>query len=87
MLAAPETPGEPGGVFGETAGEMDVLRRALASLPADMREVLELRFDQELKLVDIARVLGISRFAARRRVDAALASLREKMDVGGEESW
>ena len=60
---------------------------ALASLPVDMREVLELRFDQELKLVDIARVLGISRFAARRRVDAALAALRAQMDVGGEESW
>lgn len=87
VLAAPEGPVEPGGVFGEAVGEAGTLRCALASLPADMREVLELRFDQELKLVDIARVLGISRFAARRRVDAALAALRAQMDVGGEESW
>lgn len=87
VLAAPETSGESGGVYGEAFGKADALRRALASLPADMREVLELRFDQELKLVDIARVLGISRFAARRRVDAALAALRAQMDVGGEESW
>lgn len=87
VLAAPESPRNPGGAYGEAIGEAIALRRALASLSADMREVLELRFDQELKLVDIARVLGISRFAARRRVDAALAALRAQMDVGGEESW
>ena len=87
VLAAPEDSDEPGGAFGEAASGADALRRALASLPADMREVLELRFDQELKLVDVARVLGISRFAARRRVDAALAALRAQMDAGGEESW
>ena len=87
VLAAPEGSLEPGEAIGEVADETDTLRRALASLSAEMREVLELRFDQELKLVDIARVLGISRFAARRRVDAALAVLRAQMDVGGEESW
>lgn len=68
------------------AEEVDELRRALASLPADMREVLELRFDQELKLTEIARILRVSRFAARRRVDAALTELRARMDMRGEES-
>lgn len=65
----------------EERDDADGLRRALDALPQDMRELLELRFDQELKLAEIARVLGISRFSVRRRIDAALAVLREEMDV------
>lgn len=42
------------------------LRHALTSMPSGAREVLELRFDQELTFSEIAMVMGISRFAARR---------------------
>lgn len=66
--------------------EGDGLRRALASLPDVDREVLELRFDQELTFVQIARVMGISRFSARRRLDAALAALREKLKPREEDA-
>lgn len=65
-------------------GATGPLGNALASLPPDVREVVELRFDQRLKLAEIARVMGISRFAAKRRLDAALAAVREKMRSEGE---
>lgn len=55
------------------------LRHALTSMPSGAREVLELRFDQELTFSEIAMVMGISRFAARRRLDAALDELRKKL--------
>lgn len=64
--------------------KQEALRRALASLPFDMQEVLELRFDQELSVTEIARVLGVSRFAVKRRIDAALAALRGKMESEGK---
>ena len=49
------------------------------------RQVLELRFDQELTFAEIGRVMGISRFAARRRLDGALAALRELLKSGEED--
>lgn len=60
----------------EDAHGADGLARAYASLTHEHREVLELRFDQELTVTETARVLGISRFAAKRRIDAALTALR-----------
>lgn len=36
-------------------------------------------FDQELTFPEIAMAMGISRFAARRRLDAALNELRQKL--------
>ncbi len=72
---------------GEACGadELDgreALRRALATLPLDAQELLELRYDQELSYAEIARVLGISRFSVKRRMDAALAELGRKMEAG-----
>lgn len=64
---------------------MDGLRHAIALLTAEDREVLELRFDQELAFAEIGRVMGISRFAARRRLDGALAALRELLKSGEED--
>lgn len=64
---------------------MDGLRHAIALLTAEDREVLELRFDQELTFAEIGRVMGISRFAARRRLDGALAALRELLKSGEED--
>lgn len=86
VLGASCTSGQEG--LDRDVGEADrqrALRRALATLPKDMRDALELRFDQGLTFVEMGRVLGISRFAARRRVDAALGAVREKLDVRGED--
>lgn len=73
ILAAPA----PSGTENLSPAGMDGLRYALALLTAEEREVLELRFDQELTFAEIGRVVGISRFDARRRLDGALAALRE----------
>lgn len=59
------------------------LDEALAKLPDDMREAVELRFGAGLGVGDVARTLGISRFAARRRINAALRLLREELKEDG----
>ena len=45
-----------------------------------LREVVELRFDQGLKVGEIAEVLGVSRFAVSRRLNRALAELRRGLE-------
>lgn len=62
--------------FSSTNTYLDV-RAALKELPADLREVVELRYGQDLAIKDVAQVLGISRFAVRRKINAALAQLEE----------
>lgn len=56
------------------------VREALQALSPDQREVLELRYDQGLRVVEVARVLGVSRFAAARRISAALDALKAELD-------
>ena len=60
--------------------ELDV---ALARLPDDLREAVELWYGSELGVGEMARVLGISRFSARRRINAALKMLEEELEEGG----
>ena len=52
------------------------LALALEALDPQLREVIELRFDQGLSVSEAAQVLGISRFAASRRLRRALGELR-----------
>lgn len=60
------------------------IREALASLPPEQREVLELRYDHGLRVNEVARVLGVSRFAAGRRISAALEALKAELTDTGE---
>lgn len=60
-----------------------LLADALSRLPADEREVLELRYGQDLKVADVAAVVGKSRFALRRIERRALERLREMMEDDG----
>ena len=66
------------------AGSSDAVRDALLALPGEQREVLELRYDQGLRVNEVARVLGVSRFAAGRRISAALEALRAELVDPGE---
>ncbi len=59
------------------------LAAALARLPRAQREVLELRYGQELTMGEVGRALGMSRFAAARAVAAALEALRADLGVRG----
>ena len=58
------------------------LEEALAKLPSDLREVIELRFSAGLGVGDVARVLGISRFAVHRRISSALQALKCELGEG-----
>lgn len=58
------------------------LDAALSKLPDDMREAVELRYGSGLGVNDVALTLGISRFAARRRINAALKLLEASLKEG-----
>lgn len=65
----------------EVVGRLTV-RAALEALPEGMREILLLRYANELGISQIAGILGISRFAVSRRLKAAEKSLREQLLKG-----
>lgn len=70
-------------VADECCDEQDsALAAALARLPNDLREAVELRFGSQLRVGEVAQALGISRFSARRRINAALGMLRNEMEEG-----
>lgn len=52
----------------------------IGALDPELREVVELRFDQGFKVGEIAQVLGVSRFAVNRRLNRALAELRRRLE-------
>lgn len=55
-----------------------VVERLLASLPEREREIVRLRFDEEMSQVDIAAVVGVSQMHVSRLLRRALAQLREE---------
>lgn len=57
----------------------DELTRALATLNDEEREALALRFGADLKLRDVARVLGDGESAVEGRIYRALRKLREEL--------
>jgi RNA polymerase sigma factor (sigma-70 family) len=61
----------------------DELYRALATLNEDEREALALRFGADLKLRDVAGVLGEGESAVEGRIYRALGKLRENLSTGG----
>lgn len=58
------------------------LDTALAKLPGDLREAVELRYGSGLGVNDVAKALGMSRFSARRRINAALKMLGGELEEG-----
>jgi RNA polymerase sigma-70 factor, ECF subfamily len=65
----------------------DQVRKALEAMPAQEREVLILRYLEQLSARDVGAVLGISEEAAKKRALRALRRLRELLKglaPGGE---
>jgi RNA polymerase sigma factor (sigma-70 family) len=60
-------------------GQMKNLQAALESLTKKQREVIFLKFFEQLNYDEVAHILGISTKAAYKLVGRALAFLREKM--------
>lgn len=65
---------------GETA-DAGVVDAALAALSPERREVLTLRFVDDLSLADIAAALGIPVGTVKSRLHLALKQLRENPDI------
>lgn len=53
-----------------------IMADALSRLPEDEREVLELKYGQDLKMAEVSAILGKSRFALYRIERRALDNLR-----------
>jgi RNA polymerase sigma factor (sigma-70 family) len=64
----------------EAVEHRDELYRALAVLNDDEREAIALRFGADLKLRDVARVLGEGESAIEARVYRALRKLHDELD-------
>lgn len=62
--------------------EASELAWALQALLPQDRELLELRFGQGLTVGEVARVLGVSRFAAGRKIKCALEQLHAALGDG-----
>lgn len=59
------------------------VRKALASLPEEERELLLLRYDSGLTVGDIGRMLDLSRFAVYRRLSGAANQLEKNLKKEG----
>jgi RNA polymerase sigma-70 factor, ECF subfamily len=59
-----------------------LLAATIAEMPAIHREVLTLRFEEEMKLEQIAEVAGIPLSTVKSRLHRALASLRNRIERG-----
>ena len=67
---------------GESVGQENVINQvaienAFASIPEDLREIVTLRYISEVSAADIAKIVGMSRFAVNRRIKHGLSQLRE----------
>jgi len=67
----------------ERRQEVELLRRALAILPIDARELIVLRFIEEMPYADIARTVGVSEASLRGKVFRSLKLLREALERKG----
>ena len=53
------------------------VKKAVASLPDDIQEILLLRYSNELSVKEICEITGLSRFAVRRRINGGLETLKQ----------
>jgi RNA polymerase sigma-70 factor (ECF subfamily) len=59
------------------------LATALGELPAAYREVLSLRFEEEMKLEEIAKVLASPLSTVKSRLRRGLQALRSRLEIAG----
>ena len=57
------------------------IRQCLAQQPAEIREMFALRFDQDLGIREIARIMDLSHDAAKQRFARALRSIRVELQA------
>jgi RNA polymerase sigma-70 factor (ECF subfamily) len=67
----------------ERREEIDMLRRAIALLPVEARELILLRFMEEMSYGEIARTLGGTEASLRGKVFRSLKLLRDALEKKG----
>jgi RNA polymerase sigma-70 factor (ECF subfamily) len=67
----------------EKKEEAELLRRAMSLLPCDARELIVLRFMEEMPYAEIAKTVGTSEAALRGKVFRSLKMLREALEQKG----
>ncbi len=67
----------------ERKQEVELLRRALALLPVDARELILLRFIEEMPYGEIARTVGATEASLRGKVFRSLKLLRDALERKG----
>lgn len=60
------------------------LDRALDALPEELREIIILRYSNGVSVSDIGKIVGLSRFTVRRRLQDGLAILKKLMEGDDE---
>lgn len=58
------------------------LENALSSLSLELQEIIILRYTNEVSVTDIAKILGVSRFAVHRRLKEGLKILKQMLKEG-----
>ena len=67
----------------ERKEEVELLRRAMALLPVDARELIVLRFMEEMSYGEIAKTVGSTEAALRGKVFRSLRLLRDALEQKG----
>jgi RNA polymerase sigma-70 factor (ECF subfamily) len=67
----------------ERKQEVELLRRAMALLPVDARELIVLRFMEEMSYGEIAKTVGSTEAALRGKVFRSLKLLRDALEQKG----
>jgi RNA polymerase sigma-70 factor (ECF subfamily) len=77
-LVSKERPAVDGLLERERAGQIEI---AMGELPVSYREVLTLRFEEEMKIEDIARVLQIPLSTVKSRLRRSLEQMRQSIEA------
>jgi RNA polymerase sigma-70 factor (ECF subfamily) len=67
----------------ERKEDAELLRHAMSGLPLDARELIVLRFMEEMSYADIAKTVGTSEASLRGKVFRSLKLLREALEERG----
>jgi RNA polymerase sigma-70 factor (ECF subfamily) len=80
---------EPGVLAGLLARERaELVAQVLAELPLIYRETLTLRFEEEMKLEEIAALLAVPLSTVKTRLRRGLEMMRHRLEnLAGESSW
>lgn len=59
-----------------------VIEKALEQLPEELREIIILRYTNDISVSDIGKIMNMSRFAVHRRLKEGLGLLKEMLEEG-----